>query len=249
MCFADRRSARVRVAGTEIAYLRRRQQPDTEHNEGTPMHDIDRAMFETESGFEFESNESIGEQGNEAYESQEVNELESASELLGVNSEAELEQFLGDLVRSAASAVGGFANSAAGRAVGGVLKTAAKQVLPQVGQILGNVVAPGVGGQLGQRAGQWLGGRFELEGLSAEDREFETARAFVRFANETARTAATAPPGAPATQVARAAAITAARTTLPALVPALQQPGAATSAGAATGRWVRRGHQIVILGA
>lgn len=214
------------------------------------MHDIDRAMFETESGFEFESNESFGEVGNEAYESNELNELQSASELLGVNSEQELEQFLGDLVRSAASAVGGFANSAAGRAVGGVLKTAAKQVLPQVGQILGDAVVPGIGGQMGQRAGQWLGGRFEMEGLSAEDREFETARAFVRFANETARTAATAAPGAPATQVAQAAAITAARTTLPALVPALQRPGPGgtrPSTAATSGRWVRHGRHIVLL--
>jgi hypothetical protein len=223
------------------------------------MHDIDRAMFELESEQAYEQEAALGsvlgEMPGETFggqEIQELQELEAASNLLEANSEHQLEQFLGSLVRSAASAVGGFANSSAGQAVGGILKSAAKQVLPQVGQVLGNAIAPGVGGSLGQRAGSWLGSRLELEGLSAEDREFETARAFVRFADETARIAATAPPSVPPAQVARSAAVTAARTTLPALVPVLQRmsPAATTRpAGPGTGRWVRRGHSIVVLGA
>ena len=58
----------------------------------------------------------------------------------------------------------------------------------------------------------------ELEGLSAEDQEFETARYFVRFALEAARTAALAPIGRPPAAVAALAERIAARRYAPGLI-------------------------------
>ena len=157
-------------------------------------HHLDRTFYELEG--EDEADEAEG----GMYESEEL-EMELAAELLEVRSDAELDRFLGNLLKGAISAGKSFVNSNAGRAVGGLLKSAAKQYLPQP-QRLGNLVAPGIGGQAGSAAGSWLANRLELEGLSQEDREFESARAFVRFANDTvklsrARRPAPRPPRSP----------------------------------------------------
>ena len=219
------------------------------------MHDIDRAMFELTSESTELSNETYEMQEGEQYEAFEASheaealEMELAAQLLEVSNEAELEEFLGGLVRSAASAARGFAGSAAGRALGGVLKDAARQVLPQVGGIVGSALGGGVGGQLGTKAGQWLGSRFELEALSQEDREFEVARAFVRTARDAARTAMRTP-NLPPQQAATAALTAAARRNLPGLVPVIgaQAPSPAWSTRR-SGRWVRQGNRIVLFGA
>jgi hypothetical protein len=211
------------------------------------MHDIDRALFESEAFGEGEQNE------YQEYGETSDSELALASELLEVTTEAELDRFLGKLVSGAISAVRSFAGSDAGRAVGGVLKSAAKQALPQLGRAVGDVVAPGRGGAIGQRAGQWAAGRLELglqtEGLSAEDEEYEVARAFVRFANETARRAAQAPPTVPPQVAAQRAAVAAAQRHLPGLVGAQGAQGAAGGSRGSEGRWIRRGNRIIVLDA
>lgn len=237
------------------------------------MHDIDRVLFEGdevygEAGYEtygeagpfetyeYGSGELYGEAGSagETYESAPVsgevmNESALATELLEVVSDEELDRFLGNLVNSAVSAASNFARSDAGRAVGGVLKSAAKQVLPQIGQAVGDYLAPGTGGQLGRTAGDWLGNRLELgleiEGLSHEDRQFETAKAFVRFAKDTARSAAGAPVSLSPADAARRAALAAAQRNLPGLLPV----AGANRHRRQSGRWVRRGGNIIIIGA
>jgi hypothetical protein len=216
------------------------------------MHDIDRAMFESE----LEAQEGVGETHEsfetESYESLESSheadsrEMEMAARLLEVSSEEELEDFLGNLLSSAASAARGFANSAAGRALGGVLKGAARQALPQLGQVLGNAIAPGAGGQLGQRAGRWLGSQFEFEGLSAEDREFEAARAFVRVADEAARRVQQMGAAPDPEQAAQSALAAAARRSLPGLIPLVAASGPQRQGA---GRWIRHGNRIVLFGA
>lgn len=234
------------------------------------MHDIDRAMFET--GQELAQSETFEAYESENFEQHEMasgeqQQLELAAELLELHSEQELEQFLGDLISRAGSAVKSFATSDTGRAVGGLVKMAARKTLPRVGQVLGDAIVPGVGGQLGSQAGRWLGQQLEMEGLSAEDREFETARAFVRFAQDTARNAcrtAVASPNAPAAAIARQAALAAAHRSLPALVPVIQnaRPTGVAAATRATpaavstpaaglarsGRWVRSGNGVILLG-
>lgn len=237
------------------------------------MHDIDRALFEgqeegtwgevmdEESGFSFEDEQSPF-QAEESYEdgqnegeiwgeagSQETDELSLAAELLAVTDEGELDQFLGSLARRAVSAARGFAGSDAGKAVGNILKSAARKALPQLGQAVGNYIVPGAGGQAGRQVGKWLGTKFEtglqLEGLSPEDRDLETARAFVRFATSTAQRAAAMPKSVPAPLAAQKAATAAARQHLPGLLKRPGRPGSPADSG----RWVRRGRNILILGA
>src|SRR5918912_4296614 len=112
------------------------------------MHDIDRALFEQEqwSGeTSYEAGYEAGplETGYETYEvfgeSGDSRETALAAELLEVNSEAELDRFLGDVLGKAVSAVKNFASSDVGKAVGGVLKGVAKQALPHLGQIAGDL--------------------------------------------------------------------------------------------------------------
>ena len=219
-------------------------------------HDIDRAMFEMEQPAQEGS--PYGGQSHEAgpfeFETPdpelESDEMELAAQLLEVTSEEELEQFLGDLVKAASSAVRGFASSSTGKALGGALKNVAKQALPHVGRAIGDFVAPGAGGGLGQRAGQWLGSQLELEGLSAEDQEFEVARAVVRLGKDATQTAIAAGPGAPPRQAAGNAVVSAAQRQLPGIVPLLPRSGSAAGGqqdDRRSGRWIRRGRRIVLL--
>lgn len=125
----------------------------------------------------------------------EMQETELATELLSVSNEQELNQFLGKLIKRAAGAVSRFAKSSAGRAIGGVLKSVAKKALPFAGRALGTFVGGPLGGAIGGKLGSMASNLFELEmeGLSNEDREFEMARAYVRFAGDAVRRAARNP--------------------------------------------------------
>lgn len=211
-------------------------------------HQLDRALFEMDRE---------GESGEAEGGMYEVHEAELASELLEISSEQELDRFLGKLLSTAVGAGKAFLSSDAGKAVGGMLKGAAKQALPQIGRAVGDFISPGgagadVGGQLATAAGSRLG--LELEGLSAEDRELEAARAFVRFADETARIAEVAPPSVPPTTAAAHAATVAAQHQLPGIAPLVRQLRPPGNGGQqhfgphSAGRWARRGPTIVLFG-
>ncbi|TGE28824.1 hypothetical protein [Hymenobacter metallicola] len=176
--------------------------------------------------FEFNP-EFMGEMNGESYEMngelQETQEMELAHELLEVSNEQELNQFLGKLIKSAGRAVGNFANSSVGRAIGGALKSVAKVAIPIAGKALDSFVGGPVGGMIGGKLGSMATNLFELEleGLSPEDREFETARAYVRFANSAIRRGASLQrqrPGVPAPTLARTALGQAARQHAPGLL-------------------------------
>jgi hypothetical protein len=143
----------------------------------------------------------------------EAEEAELASELLGVNGEAELEQFLGGLLSRAGRAVGGFLRSDVGQALGGALKNVARQALPSVGAALGTFVAPGLGTAIGGRLGSAAANLFEVapEAMERGDGEYEVARRFVRLSGAAAADAARRPRGANPRTVARAALRSAAR--------------------------------------
>ncbi|MGH4007662.1 MAG: hypothetical protein ACRDTH_05760, partial [Pseudonocardiaceae bacterium] len=149
---------------------------------------------------EWESETEYGSLGGE-FESSlgEMQEMELATELLEVSSEAELEQFLGKLISGAAKAVGGVIKSPVGQALGGALKNVAKTALPMAAGALGNLVLPGVGGMIGSKLGSMASKLFELEfeGMNEQEAEFEVAQRYVRFASAAARNAARAPSGAP----------------------------------------------------
>lgn len=241
------------------------------------MHDLDRTMFET-TAMEHESElpdnreqqeflevlggllRESGEQ-TETYEGYEVdgrelvertsNEAALAGELLEAHEAGELDRFLGSLLNRAAGAVKNFARSDTGRALGGILKKAAGEALPVIGRGIGGAINPKYAG-FGERAGKAAGTLFglELESLSNEDREFEAAKAFVRFAQEAAKRAAKLNDCGPPQAVATAAATAAAQRHAPGLLTVAKPGGAAVlkPLGQSRGEWVRRGDRIVILG-
>ena len=230
------------------------------------MHDIDRTQMEYSPEMEAYEQEQFGYgetewEGEAEWEAEtgvfsEAEEMELAAELLGVSSEGELDQFLGDLIKKAGRAVGQFVRSPVGQQIGGLLKGAAKKALPNVASTIGGYFGGPSGAQMGSQlastASQIFG--LELEGLSPEDQEFEAAKSFVQFAGEVAKNAASAPPTADPTAVAQSAAVTAARQMAPGLIagaPAMTPGKPCPSCGRrrrSSGRWIRRGKWIVLLG-
>ncbi|MGD9753009.1 MAG: hypothetical protein AB7W59_18615 [Acidimicrobiia bacterium] len=179
--------------------------------------------FETPSElneWEFTGEMESGELYGESMEVEQL-EMELAHELLEITTEAELEEFLGKLVRSVGRGVSSFARSSVGKTLGGVLKTVAKKALPVVGGALGNLVAPGVGGMVGSRLGSLAGSLLEAEEaelLGEAEAELEAARRYVRWARATTRNSMRAPRNLPPRAVVRAAAISSARRHAPALL-------------------------------
>ena len=187
--------------------------------------------------FEFETGEESA--GEVETPLDEVEEMELAAELLAVSSEEELDQFLGKFFKRAWRGIKKVA-----RPLGGILKGIAKKALPFVGGALGSFIPiPGVGTALGSALGGAASKLLEvdLEGMSPEDQEFELARRFVRLANSAVTHAANAPDGGDPNAAA-----------LDAIRNAAGQLGGNYGQRArrkASGRWVRRGNKIVLLGA
>src|SRR5579883_3184295 len=126
----------------------------------------------------------------------EMMEDELAAELLEVRSDQELDHFLGSLISKAVSTVKKAIASPLGQQLTGVLRQIGKKVLPIAGGAFG----------------------LEWEGLSPEDRDFEIARRYVRFAGHAARRAAMAPPQADPQRVIKDAVVDAAKKFAPGLL-------------------------------
>ena len=226
------------------------------------MHDIDRTQLEygQEMGAYEQEQPEYGqtEWGGETGVFSEAEAMELAAELLEVTTEQELDRFLGGLIKKAGQAVGQFVKSPVGQQLGGLLKGAAKKALPMVGSAIGGYFGGQSGAQMGSQAASAAGRIFglELEGLSQEDQEYEAAKSFVRFAGEAVKNAAAAPPTANPKAIAQSAALAAARQLAPGLLssgaPAPTPSGACCPTcghGAGSGRWIRRGTKIVLMGA
>lgn len=242
------------------------------------MHDIDRTTLEygqEMSGYEgeqFEFGQGEWSGGGQPGVFSEAEEMELANDLLSVGNEAELEQFLGDFLKKAASVAGKVIKSPVGQAIGGVLKGVAKKALPLAGGALGGFFGGPLGAQIGSGLASAAGGALGLEAeTSNEEMEFEGARQFVRLAADAVNRAASAHPNADPRAVAQAAATAAARQFAPgllgkaganggALQPARQGNGGAMAAQAggmggpgasgarSSGRWTRQGRRIVLHG-
>ncbi len=201
--------------------------------------------FEFESEFEFEG-EFETEYSDEAFTESELMEL--AGELLQVNSEAELDQFLGSLIKKAARKVRRAVRSPMGRALGGYLKGIAKRALPLAGTAVGGYF----GGPLGAKIGRGLataGGRMlglEAEMMNGEDQEFEGAKQFSRLAGEAVKAALASPSNVHPTSAVQQAIKVAASKHAPGLVGGLHQPSHSLPGGS-SGRWVRKGRNVVLL--
>lgn len=208
--------------------------------------------FEGEQN-EWEDSEWAGESGwgeaewgSESEVFSEAELMELAGELLEVNSEAELDQFLGKVIKKAARAVGKVVRSPLGSAVGGYLKGLAKRALPlagtAVGGFFGGPLGAKIGSGLASAAGSSLG--VEAETLNAEDMEFEGAKNFVKLAGDAVKTSVTAPSRADPTAVAQSAVTAAAQQRAPGILDTGAGSKRRSSSG---GRWVRRGRNIVIM--
>ena len=181
-------------------------------------------------------------------------EQELAAELLAVSHEGELDQFLGKLFKRIAPIAGKFLRGPVGQQLGGLLKSTAKKALPLAGRAIGSHFGGAKGGDIGAQAGKLAGRIFglELEGMSYEDQEFEAAQRFVRLAGDAATKAAQAPQQAAPAQAARLALAAAARVHAPGLLRPAGAMAASPAAGPRglrlSGRWVRRGNRILLLG-
>ncbi|HAV43251.1 TPA: hypothetical protein DCX15_04475 [bacterium] len=216
------------------------------------MHDFDRTQLELEfesegefegEGFEFDFGE-FGDQMESPFS--ETEEMELASQLLEITDEAELDQFLGRLIRRVGRGIGKIIRSPVGRILGRVLKGVARRALPVLGGAVGGYFGGPMGAAVGSRLATGAGRLFglELEGLSLEDQEFEVARRFVRFAGTAARNVAVAPPNIDPQTTVRRAALDAAKRHVPGLITALSP----LAAGGRSGKWIRRGRRIILLG-
>ena len=217
--------------------------------------DFEGEMFgDQEADFEadFEADYETGyDQGEGPFN--EEQELELAAELLAVSEEAELDQFLGKLIRRVAPAARKFLGSAAGQSLKGFLKNTAKKALPMVGRAVGGYFGGAKGGDIGAKlasaGGQIFG--LELEGMSPEDQELEVAKRFVRLAGDAVTQAAqTAGSGSPQ-QAARSAIVAAAQKHAPGLLRSGNGAGAGLGQAGGkkkSGKWFRRGRTIVLVG-
>jgi hypothetical protein len=124
------------------------------------------------------------------------------------------------------------------------------------GQALGGMFGGPAGSAIGGQLASAAGGMFGLE-LEAGEQEFEAATNFVRLAADAVKNAAAAPPNANPHAVAQAAVSQAAQVHAPGLVgpgPEPPRPGAFGQeparpyGGGHSGRWIRRGGKIVLLG-
>jgi len=234
------------------------------------MHDIDRSLmeyepemneyededeteYETEYENEYDDDEDEFEAEYEAYEAvfDEQEEMELAAELLGITEEAELDYFLRKLAKRVGRKARRFVKSKTGRRLRRILRKVAKKVMPIAGKAVGTYFGgpPGgaIGGMTGSAAGQVLG--LELEGLSPEDQEFEVAKRVVRLAADATKKAAIAQTKMPPDKAAKAAMISAAKKHAPGLLrptPSMNIPS--MPGGKRSGRWMRRGSKIVLMG-
>ena len=181
------------------------------------MHDIDRVLLESpqvsegeEEQFlfedELEQETELEDELEHEHSLSETQEVELANQILESTSEHELEQFVGDLMRSVADPAGRFARSKTGRYLAGMLKRAATEALP---------VGGATPGPSWQDSARYFG--VDPEAMSSEDEEFQLGRNFVRFAECAARQAQRRFNSAPPQQVARQALSTAARHHAPGL--------------------------------
>jgi hypothetical protein len=208
------------------------------------IHDMDR----TQTGFGQEMESFNFPTGETVFSENE--QMDLAAGLMEVASEQEFESFLGDLFSKAANAVGGFINSPTGQALGGVLKSVAKQMLPAAGQALGGLVGGPAGAQIGGQLAQQASGLFEAE---SGEQEWEAANTFVKLAADAAKNAAQAPPNGNPVAVAKQAVIEAAKVHAPELLKttsngASAPDGALAPHHAHSGRWIRHGRRIILLG-
>jgi hypothetical protein len=199
--------------------------------------------YDDEAGWGFEA-EAVAIPGSPFDEAEEMDLAAELVEVLENADDDELEQFLGRIVRRAGRglrragrAVRRAVRSPVGRRIARGVRGIVRRALPVVGGALGGPA----GAAAASTAGQVLG--LELEGLSPEDQQFEVARQIVRLTGEAASMAAAVPENIDDAEAAATALRMSSRKHAPGL-----GPGGRTQTGERSGRWIRRGKTIVLMG-
>ena len=172
--------------------------------------------------------------------------------LLEVADQAELKVFLTDLVASVAATGRSRIAAPLRQALVDALYRVARPIVPihsagdnelRFGSN-GSNTGSAAGVDLNPRAAHLFG--MELEGLSPEDKEYEVAQQFVRFAADTIRHAGAAGGARAPHAVAGAALQQAARRYAPGLLQPASAAPALSQTRTQSGRWRREGRRIVV---
>lgn len=132
-----------------------------------------------------------------------IDAMSLAIDLLEVNTKPQLNPAVRRIVRRATQVIGRPLSNPVAMALSNLLETAVRVALPDKGTGLA------AAGSRAPAKARFFG--LELEGLSPEDQEFETAKAFVRFAGEAVRRATSVPDQVPPRRAALMAAMQSAR--------------------------------------
>jgi hypothetical protein len=220
------------------------------------------AQEEAEAGVEAELAMELEAQEEAELEAEAEAQLdELAAELLEVGSEGELDQFLGGLIQRVAGSLGKRVRGPMGRKLGLHLKRMMRQMpsfmayqragggrRSRSGARRLTRLGPGVPPVQGDGAVASEVFGLELEGLSHEDQEFEMARQVVQLAADAAQAALSTPYEQREEEVSQAAVAQAVERYAPGLVGT--RPVVTPRTGIVTsGRWVRKGNRITLLGA
>ena len=205
----------------------------------------------------------------------EVEEMELAADFLEITDEQELDQFLGKIFKKVGKFFKKGVGGKLGGILKGIAKKALPVVGGALGSFVAPGVGTALGAKLGSAAGGLFG--LELEGLSPQDQEYEIARRFVRLARAAAQKAQQLQSALPPDSAARKAVMDAAQKHAPGLLKTLggissglggiqsalggfqfEAAGAPQSTmspqnggsggGGRSGRWVRRGRKIILIG-
>lgn len=213
------------------------------------MHDIDGTLlrgvqseWETDNESEWESESAWGTQDEFEFEADDEFEFEMgmdteeslAYELLTQDSEAEMEQFLGNVIRGAARRAVPLARQA-GRFLFNTAKPHLKQAWTGIGNDLINKGTDAARRMVDRGANRLSG---ELPAVPANRASLNVARKVVQAAQTVGKQMARLPPTAPPSAV-KAILSSAAQRYLPS--------GTANVAGK-RGTWVRKGNRIILLG-
>ncbi|MCI5131216.1 MAG: hypothetical protein D3904_06760 [Candidatus Electrothrix sp. EH2] len=182
----------------------------------------------------------------------EAEEMELANELLNVSSDAELDQFLGKVFKRVVRKVRKFKRYA--RPAWKIFRRIGRRVLPYAGAAVGTYFGGPAGAVVGRRLGKFAGSRLEMEfeGMGEEEMEFEVARRLVRTIGATAKDAVKAPTEVKPDVVVKKAATSAVQKFMPYYYGRRSRRSSPRTnfrrTRRSSGRWVRRGNSIVILG-
>ena len=202
-------------------------------------------------------NEYDYESGNSLSEEEEA---EFAFELLEVSNDQEMDEFFKKFFRKIKRGINKIAPGAL-NAIGKGLKKVAKTALPIAGGLAGSFFGGPLGKSLGTKAGSMISNLFEIEmeGLSPEDQEFEVAKRVVRFGDAATRNTLKLAQRMPLDQATQIGFKQAAASHAPGMLKQIPVRDHRTRAGVkpshgrggpitASGRWVRKGNRIILLG-